>query len=232
MRVLSPRRDLDFYRSIVKSNDGVLPGEFLLAGFVASHLIAMRLSAPVAKLRAGSKLRSMKSCSSSGATPSFDSSPATFTWISTSLAGLPSSRRSAESEAMVANELGVLPTRTSAYAKVTNPIIGEFKPVMEAAVARSWIPEGGQLFGPLDEAATKIMVQGQDPKAADQGQQRRQGQQPAPDRAQVGNELKRERGLHQQQDHGADGRHRRVWHHVLAAVLLASDRRAELTAGR
>jgi poly(3-hydroxybutyrate) depolymerase len=35
MRVLSPRRDLDFYRSIVKSNDGVLPGEFLLAGFVA-----------------------------------------------------------------------------------------------------------------------------------------------------------------------------------------------------
>ena len=71
---------------------------------------------------------------------------------------------SAESEATVADELGVLPTRSSAYAKVTNPIIGAFKPVMEAAVARSWIPEGGQLFGPLDEAATKIMVQGQDPK--------------------------------------------------------------------
>lgn len=73
---------------------------------------------------------------------------------------------SAESQATVADELGVLPTRTSAYAKVTNPIIGQFKPVMEAAVARSWIPEGGQLFGPLDEAATKIMVLGQDPKAA------------------------------------------------------------------
>jgi arabinogalactan oligomer/maltooligosaccharide transport system substrate-binding protein len=72
---------------------------------------------------------------------------------------------SAESQAMVADELGVLPTRTSAYAKVSNPIIGQFKPVMEAAVARSWIPQGGQLFGPLDEAATKIMVQGQDPKA-------------------------------------------------------------------
>jgi len=71
---------------------------------------------------------------------------------------------SAESEATVADELGVLPTRSSAYDKVTNPIIGAFKPVMEAAVARSWIPEGGQLFGPLDEAATKIMVQGQDPK--------------------------------------------------------------------
>lgn len=73
---------------------------------------------------------------------------------------------SAQSEATVADELGVLPTRTSAYALVTNPIIGQFKPVMEAAVARSWIPEGGQLFGPLDEAATKIMVLGQDPKAA------------------------------------------------------------------
>jgi len=71
----------------------------------------------------------------------------------------------ADSEAMAADELGVLPTRSSAYAKVTNPIIGQFKPVMEAAVARSWIPEGGQLFGPLDEAATKIMVQGQDPQA-------------------------------------------------------------------
>jgi len=73
---------------------------------------------------------------------------------------------SVESQATAADELGVLPTRSSAYAKVTNPIIGQFKPVMEAAVARSWIPEGGQLFGPLDEAATKIMVQGQSPKAA------------------------------------------------------------------
>ena len=73
---------------------------------------------------------------------------------------------SVDSQATAADELGVLPTRSSAYAKVTNPIIGQFKPVMEAAVARSWIPEGGQLFGPLDEAATKIMVQGQDPKVA------------------------------------------------------------------
>lgn len=72
---------------------------------------------------------------------------------------------SVDSEVTAADELGVLPTRSSAYGKVTNPIIGQFKPVMEAAVARSWIPEGGQLFGPLDEAATKIMVQGQDPKA-------------------------------------------------------------------
>ena len=43
---------------------------------------------------------------------------------------------------------------------MTNPIIGQFKPVMEVAVERAWVPEGGKLFGPLDEAATKIYVQG------------------------------------------------------------------------
>jgi poly(3-hydroxybutyrate) depolymerase len=34
-RLLSPGESLDFYRTIVTSNDGVLPGEFLLAGFMA-----------------------------------------------------------------------------------------------------------------------------------------------------------------------------------------------------
>jgi poly(3-hydroxybutyrate) depolymerase len=34
MRVLSPERDLAFYRRLVAANDGVLPGEFLLAGFI------------------------------------------------------------------------------------------------------------------------------------------------------------------------------------------------------
>lgn len=72
---------------------------------------------------------------------------------------------SAESQAKLADKLGVLPTRTSAYDKVTNPIIGEFKPVMEVAVERAWIPEGGKLFGPLDEAATKLIVQGADAQA-------------------------------------------------------------------
>jgi poly(3-hydroxybutyrate) depolymerase len=35
MRVLSSGRDLDFYRDMVKSNGGVLPGGFLLGGFMA-----------------------------------------------------------------------------------------------------------------------------------------------------------------------------------------------------
>jgi len=69
---------------------------------------------------------------------------------------------SAESQAKLADTLGLLPTRASAYDKVSNPIIGEFKPVMEVAVERAWIPEGGKLFGPLDEAATKALVQGAD----------------------------------------------------------------------
>ncbi len=35
MSVLSPRQDLEFYRKMVDTNDGILPGEFLLAGFIA-----------------------------------------------------------------------------------------------------------------------------------------------------------------------------------------------------
>ena len=73
---------------------------------------------------------------------------------------------SAESQAKLADKLGLLPTRTSAYDKVSNPIISEFKPVMEVAVERAWIPEGGKLFGPLDEAATAILVQGDDAQKA------------------------------------------------------------------
>lgn len=76
---------------------------------------------------------------------------------------------SAESQAFLAEELGLLPTRTSAYALPqvqNNPIISAFKPVVDAAVARPWIPEGGQFFGPLDTMATEVLVQGGDPKAA------------------------------------------------------------------
>ena len=34
MRLLAPTRDLAFYRGLVSSNDGVLPGTFLLGGFI------------------------------------------------------------------------------------------------------------------------------------------------------------------------------------------------------
>jgi len=76
---------------------------------------------------------------------------------------------SAESQAFLADKLGLLPTRKSAYdvASVkSNAIISAFKPVVNAAVARPWIPEGGQFFGPLDTMATEVLVQGVDPKTS------------------------------------------------------------------
>jgi poly(3-hydroxybutyrate) depolymerase len=35
VRLLSPGRDLSFYRDLVRANGGVLPGQFLLSGFIA-----------------------------------------------------------------------------------------------------------------------------------------------------------------------------------------------------
>lgn len=76
---------------------------------------------------------------------------------------------SAESQAFLAEKLGTLPTRKSAYeiaAVKNNPTITAFKPVVESAVERPWIPEAGQFFGPLDQMATEVLIQGKDPKAS------------------------------------------------------------------
>jgi arabinogalactan oligomer/maltooligosaccharide transport system substrate-binding protein len=74
---------------------------------------------------------------------------------------------SAESQAFLSEKLGLLPTRKSAYeldSVKNNPIISAFKPVLDSAVARPWIPEGGKFFGPLDQMATEVLVQSKDPK--------------------------------------------------------------------
>jgi arabinogalactan oligomer/maltooligosaccharide transport system substrate-binding protein len=76
---------------------------------------------------------------------------------------------SAESQAFLAEELGLLPTRQSAYdipAVASNDIVSSFKPVVDAAVARPWIPEGGQFFGPLDKMATQTLIEGVDAQTA------------------------------------------------------------------
>ncbi|QOC93732.1 extracellular solute-binding protein [Micromonospora craniellae] len=76
---------------------------------------------------------------------------------------------SAESQAFLSEKLGLLPTRTSAYALdpvKNNPIVAAFQPVVEAGVGRPWIPEAGQFFGPLDQMATEVLIQNKDPKAA------------------------------------------------------------------
>ncbi|MFE3386208.1 extracellular solute-binding protein [Streptomyces anulatus] len=68
---------------------------------------------------------------------------------------------SVDSQATAAGELNLLPTRTSAYAKqeaVDSEIVGFFKPVVETAVERPWIPEGGSLFAPLGIEYTKVLT--------------------------------------------------------------------------
>ncbi|PRH81048.1 sugar ABC transporter substrate-binding protein [Streptomyces solincola] len=68
---------------------------------------------------------------------------------------------SAESQAKVATELSLLPTRESVYIKpdvAKNEMIGFFKPVVEKSVERPWIPEGGSLFTPLKTEYTKVLT--------------------------------------------------------------------------
>lgn len=68
---------------------------------------------------------------------------------------------SSETQAKVTKELSLLPTRTSAYARqdvVDNEIVGFFKPVVETAVERPWIPETGSLFAPLVTEYTKVLT--------------------------------------------------------------------------
>ncbi|GGO64424.1 extracellular solute-binding protein [Nonomuraea cavernae] len=68
-----------------------------------------------------------------------------------------------EAQGKIAKELGLLPTRTSAYGTPEvqgNADVSVFKPIMETAVPRPWIPEGGQLFQPLLEGY-QALVSGQ-----------------------------------------------------------------------
>lgn len=68
---------------------------------------------------------------------------------------------SVETQAQTAGELNLLPTRTSAYARkaaVNSEIVGFFKPVVETAVERPWIPETGSLFAPLVTEYTKVLT--------------------------------------------------------------------------
>ncbi|HQR79076.1 MAG TPA: extracellular solute-binding protein [Actinomycetota bacterium] len=58
------------------------------------------------------------------------------------------------SQAFVAAELGLLPTQKAAYDEPDvkdNKIVQEFKPIVESATPRAWIPEGGQFFTAMDE---------------------------------------------------------------------------------
>ncbi|MEV6354311.1 extracellular solute-binding protein [Streptomyces hydrogenans] len=68
---------------------------------------------------------------------------------------------SAESQATIAQQLSLLPTRQSAYLQkdvAKSEMIGFFKPVVDKAVERPWIPEGGSLFEPVKVEYTKVLT--------------------------------------------------------------------------
>lgn len=74
---------------------------------------------------------------------------------------------SADSEAFVANELGLLPANADSYDQLTdNEKIAAWKPALDVAKPRPWIPEGGLFFAPLDTMATQVMIQGVSPQKA------------------------------------------------------------------
>ncbi|MEU6412023.1 extracellular solute-binding protein [Microbispora sp. NPDC046933] len=67
---------------------------------------------------------------------------------------------SASSLATVSGELGLLPARASSFddPKVKeNQDVAVFKPILDTAVPRPWIPEGGQLFQPLLEGYQALL---------------------------------------------------------------------------
>jgi arabinogalactan oligomer/maltooligosaccharide transport system substrate-binding protein len=76
---------------------------------------------------------------------------------------------SPESQAFISKELGLLPTRKSAYDQAdvqSNAIVTGFKAVLDKATARPWIPEGGGLFAALDTEYPKALGDKESPQQA------------------------------------------------------------------
>lgn len=73
---------------------------------------------------------------------------------------------SAESEAFIADELGLLPGNADSYDMVTNERVALWADAMEVAQPRPWIPEGGQFFAALDTMATEVLIQGKPAQGA------------------------------------------------------------------
>ncbi len=76
---------------------------------------------------------------------------------------------SVESQSAIAKEIGLLPTRKSAYQNAdvkANAVVSAFEPVTKVAHERAWIPEGGQLFDPLKIAYADVLAGKKQPKAA------------------------------------------------------------------
>lgn len=76
---------------------------------------------------------------------------------------------SVESQSAIAKELGLLPSRKSAYQNAdvkANAIVAAFEPVAKVAHERPWIPEGGELFDPLKIGYADFLAGKKDAKTA------------------------------------------------------------------
>ncbi|WP_434451602.1 extracellular solute-binding protein [Lentzea sp. E54] len=76
---------------------------------------------------------------------------------------------SADSQAAIAKDLGLLPTRKSAYQNAdvkANAVVAAFEPVTKVAHERPWIPEGGELFDPLKIGYADFLAGKKDAKTA------------------------------------------------------------------
>ncbi|WP_394840572.1 extracellular solute-binding protein [Pendulispora brunnea] len=76
---------------------------------------------------------------------------------------------SAENQAYLAKELGLLPTRSSAYQlpdTAANPVVPKFRAVIDKAVVRPTIPQAGQLLIPLDQQYPRAISGDKAPQAA------------------------------------------------------------------
>lgn len=74
-----------------------------------------------------------------------------------------------ESQVQISAELGLLPTRQSAYedtAVSTQPTVAGFADVITTAHARAWIPEAGELFEPLNTAYADVLAGNTDAQSA------------------------------------------------------------------
>ena len=76
---------------------------------------------------------------------------------------------SAASQQTVTEELNLLPTRASVYevpAVEKNEMVQFFKPALDNAVARAWIPQAGSLFDPLKEQIARVLSNATSPESA------------------------------------------------------------------
>ena len=65
---------------------------------------------------------------------------------------------SQRSQERLGNEAGLLPSRQSAYPKITNRFVRDWKPVMDVATEHPWIPEWSQLLLSMDQQWRKMYL--------------------------------------------------------------------------